>query len=659
MEAHDEHVCDSFKGRSPKNVARLRGPFGAVQSLCAADHGFRPSGCASTRCIRGCTRAPLRGESATRHEAWRVQLIRLIGPRGAIVLDHAPRRRRRALSTAANYPRIMRLFLARIAALVLNVGHIAPAAAASDHRALVVVHAPDLAEVARQWADYRRSGGWEAVCIDAAALDAPHAAAGVTAEAIRAELRRRFRAARLRGAGPADFAVLLLGPAAHADGRPAIPMWHRPQRDPDLIGREGLADIATDLDYQLADDLDDLPDFALGRVPARSVAEALAALDKVKRYETAAPSGPWRRRITYLAGEGGFGPIDTLLERLFVRLVDQVVPYEFDVGMTYANPRSPYCAPPTRLGEIVLERLSEGALLVNYVGHGQVNMLDRLTLGDQRYDVCSIESLRRLRGSGNRLPIALLVACWTGRIDLPADRRGLGEMMLFHPHAPVAVIASGRITHPYANALLQKNLTQQLCVQRPATVGAAHIEALRALASPDEIDRQLESLAQPIALAMKWKSTPADLRLMHISMYGLLGDPALRIAWPPGEIVDWKCDAPAGRVSGAVAGAARGEAIITIETMREPIHRAAELRTTIGASNAALDAALTHNYAIANDKVLWRATVALDASGRFTAALPRDVLAHPHAAWVKAYVSAMDAAGAVMDAARAERIIEK
>jgi len=523
----------------------------------------------------------------------------------------------------------------------------------------LILHTAELAEPAREWGAYRAADGWrvETINVDGLTVDRRRERSSESiAAAIQLELRRRFNEAWQRGHDPSDFAVLLLGPVSHGDGRPAIPIWRRPQTDPDLIGRDGLADIATDLNYQFADDLDDLPDFPLGRVPARSVAEALAALDKVKRYETAAPSGPWRRRLTYLAGEAGFGPIDAVLERLFVRLVDQVVPYEFDVGMTYANPRSPYCAPPSRFGEIVLERLSDGALMVNYMGHGQVNMLDRLTIGDQRYDICSIESLRRLRPSGNRLPIALLVACWTGRIDLPADRRGLGEMMLFHPHAPVAVIASGRITHPYANALLQKSFTQQLCVQRRSTVGLAHLAALRALAEPDEIDRQLESLAQPIALAMKWATSPADLRLMHIGMYGLLGDPALRIAYPPGEIVDWTFDAKARQVSGSVAGAVRGEAIITIETTRETIHRAAEMHATIGAGGAALDAALSHNYTIANNKVLWRTTVALDEAGRFSAALPRESLDHPQAAWVKAYVSALDAAGAVVDGFASARL---
>lgn len=514
----------------------------------------------------------------------------------------------------------------------------------------VVVHTAELSSVANQWSEYRRQRGWSVENIDLSALVKQGSDSQVTAIALQAELRRRFAEAQSRGVRGGHFAVLLLGPVTDADGQPAIPTWHRPQHDPELIGRDGLADIATDLNYQLADDRDDLPDFMLGRVPARTPAEAMAALDKVQRYETQAPPGPWRRRLTYLAGEGGFGAIDTLLERLFIRMVDQIVPYDFDIDMTYANPRSPYCAPPSRFSDIVLDRLSEGTLLVNYMGHGHVDMLDRFTLGDQRFNVCSVHSLEDLTDSGNRLPIALLVACWTGRVDLPDDRRGLAEMMLFNRNGPVAVIAATRITHPYANALVQKSFTQQLCEQKRATVGAAHLATMRSLAKPDEIDRQLETLAAPIALVMKWATSPADLRLMHIGMYTLLGDPATRIAYPPNQVVDWTFDPITARASGTVPAATKGEVLITIETQRETIARPGEMQIAIGVGGAVLDMALNHNYALANDKVLWRTTVPLQPGGRFDMALPRAVLDQTTAAWVKAYVTATDATGAVVDA---------
>ncbi len=541
----------------------------------------------------------------------------------------------------------LRQILILVVALVL--AQAAPAAAQTE-RTWLVVHPAPLVDAAQRWAEYRRSTGWRVQTLDAGSLAPAGASPEERANAIQAQLRRHFASAPASGTAPRDFAVLLLGPVAAGDGQPVIPTWHRPQTDADLIGRDGLADIATDLPYQLADDLDDLPDFPLGRIPARSAAEALAALDKVKRYETQSPGGPWRRRLNYLAGEGGFGAIDALLERLFINMVDQIVPYDFDVSMTYANPRSPYCAPPGRFSEVVLDRLSEGALLVNYMGHGQIDMLDRFTVGLNRYDVCNIESLHHLRGSGNRLPIALLVACWTGRVDLPAGRRGLGEMMLFNGNGPVAVIAATRISHPYANALVQKGFTQQLCERRRATVGAAHLAAMRQLAEPDEIDRQLEGLAAPIAVAMKWKSTPAQLRLMHVSIYGLLGDPATRIAYPPAEVAQWKFDAATASAGGRVAGARSGEAIITIETRRETIPRLSEMRLAAGVGGEVLDAVLASNYELANDKVLWRTTVSLDDVGRFTAELPREVLANPAAQWVKVYVTATDGDGAVADA---------
>lgn len=526
----------------------------------------------------------------------------------------------------------------------------APPAAAQPDRVWIVVHPPELGAVASQWGDYRRQSGWSVEDLDVSTLARGDQTAPAIATAVQNELRRRFADASKRGVRGGDFAVLLLGPVADADGQPAIPTWHRPQHDPDLIGRDGLADIATDLDYQLADDRDDLPDFLLGRVPARNAAEALAALDKVKRYETQAPPGPWRRQLTYLAGEGGFGPIDTLLERLFIRMVDQIVPYDFDVGMTYANPNSPYCAPPNRFNEIVLDRFSDGALLVNYMGHGQIDRLDRFAVDDQRYDICTIDSLKQLANNGNRMPIALLVACWTGRVDLPANRRGLGEAMLFNRNGPIAVVASTRISHPYANAIVQKAFTQQLCVHRRPTVGAAHLAAMRDLASPDRIDRQLETLAQPIAMAMKWATTPAELRLMHISMYTLLGDPATRIAYPPGQISDWTFDPVTARASGRVPAASEGEALITIETRREVIPRFGEMQIAAGVGGQMLDAALENNYALANDKVLWRTTVQLQPGGRFELTLPREMLDQPAAAWIKVYITATDANGAVADA---------
>lgn len=528
----------------------------------------------------------------------------------------------------------------------------------------VVVHAAALDAIARQWAEYRQSQGWETATIDAStcAQGAPRDIAN----------RIRDRIRECHRSGPAlpeggEFHVLLLGDVEH------IPAFHHPQTDPVLIGPDGLADICTDHPYQLTDDADDRPDFAVGRVPARTSEEARAVLEKIRRYETEAPGGPWRRRITYLAGEGHFGGLDAVLERMFVAMVDQIVPYAFDVSMTYANPRSPYCAPPSRFNEVVLDRLDDGALLVNYVGHGHSHSLDRLYVGERAFPVCDVESARSLRVEGGRLPLALLIACWTGRYDMPGGRRSLGEELLFNPHGPVAVVAGSRMTHPYANAVFQKDFTQQLCVARLETVGAVDLAATRALAEPDEQDLQLELLAMGLAQAMDWATPPADLRAMHMGLYNLLGDPATRIAYPSEKIEDLRCallgtSAPSPAATGATAAldartltiavtgrapAGRaGTVAVTLESPRAAIPRRDDLTPVRGADDPDLESKTARNYSLANDKVLCRAQGVTDEDGRFTVhfrVAPDDLLAFDRT-WVKAYFTAADDSTGASDA---------
>ncbi len=80
--------------------------------------------------------------------------------------------------------------------------------------------------------------------------------------------------------------------------------------------------IATDQWFADLDD-DELPDVAIGRIPADSPAALSSFLDKVIRYEQSPPTGLWRRRINLVAGVGGFGVLaDTVLETA-TRLVHQ------------------------------------------------------------------------------------------------------------------------------------------------------------------------------------------------------------------------------------------------------------------------------------------------------------------------------------------------
>ncbi|MEE8154483.1 MAG: C25 family cysteine peptidase, partial [Phycisphaerales bacterium] len=369
-------------------------------------------------------------------------------------------------------------------------------APATSRGTYIIIHAAHLATAAAAWADYRTEDGWSV----ARHPVEPDDDVAVQRRALRRTIRR-FAADHQEDA-ILPIAVLLLG---DADPR-GIPTWTLPQPDPAL---QDIADdnYATDHPYQLIDDTDDLPDIALGRIPARTNDEAIGVLEKIKRYEHNAPFGLWRRRIAYAAGEGRFGLADLALEVLFKQMVSRLVPDEFDVSMTYAKASSIYCPAPSKLTDTVLDQLGDGALLFNYIGHGSAERFDYLNFNGQRLGILNVDDLARLNGNHARFPIALLTCCSAGWYDLPDDRLSLAETMLLHPAGPVAVIAGSRITHPYANMILQKDITQLLFGQRIKTVGELDLLATRSMIEIDAVDRSLDALVLPIAIAQGWKST--------------------------------------------------------------------------------------------------------------------------------------------------------
>ncbi|MEE9130924.1 MAG: C25 family cysteine peptidase [Phycisphaerales bacterium] len=504
----------------------------------------------------------------------------------------------------------------------------------------LIIHASHLEKAAAAWADYRTEDGWNVVRHPVEPTD------DVAAQ--RRALRRTIRQFALDHQEDATLpiAVLLLG---DADPR-GVPTWTFPQLDPALQDIDD-DNYATDHPYQLIDDTDDLPDIALGRIPARTNDETIGVLEKIKRYEHDAPFGLWRRRIAYAAGKGRFGLADTLLEMLFKQMATRLVPDEFDVSMTYAKASSIYCPAPSKLTDTVLDQLGEGALLFNYIGHGSAERFDYLNFNGQRLGILNVDDLARLTGNHARFPIALLTCCSAGWYDLPDDRLSLAETMLLHPAGPVAVIAGSRITHPYANMILQKDITQLLFGQRIKTVGELDLLATRSMIQIDAVDRSLDALVLPIAIAQGWKSTLSQLRQMHAHLYNLLGDPALRIALPVGRVEGLTLNSE--RITGRVPNMQTGRVVITIETARTKPARADQLVPVQGTNDLELETKATHNYPLANERVLVQFEGEVK-DGRFEITL--DKVLPSSAALIKAYVVGEDDTGRTFDAIGATRV---
>jgi hypothetical protein len=347
-------------------------------------------------------------------------------------------------------------------------------------RADVLVIVPEaLRSGAERLADLREDGGLRAAVATVEEV-ADHFGHGfATPEAIRRFLagvvaaRGRARYVVLAGAGSVDYRDLL------GHGGNLVP--------PALLRTpEGLFAA----DNPLADvDGDGLPDLAIGRIPAHTLAELEAYVDKLAAYESDDRAG-WPATALLLADAPDRGAdFSQANDRLAALLPAGSTVERIDLGTTPLGPAR----------DRLFAALDAGAGFVSYVGHGG---LDRLSAGGllTRDDVPAL-------ANGPRLPVVTAMTCTVNRFGVPGVQ-SLGEALVTH--------AAGGAVAVWAPAGLSIDAEARLLAERfyrlAGDGGAVRLG-----------DLLLRSFGEFRALGGS-EGLPA--------VYNLLGDPALRLRKP-------------------------------------------------------------------------------------------------------------------------------
>jgi hypothetical protein len=456
---------------------------------------------------------------------------------------------------------------------------------------------------------------------------------------------RRFVERTQAAWSPRPRFLLLVGDAArdreHPDeGREALPAA--------LVDTAENGASATDNWYVSFDAGRSIPSVAVGRFPVSSAEEAKRLVEKTIAYETRAPMGPWRRKLSFVAGEGRFGEaIDKAIEDLAIRIFNDYVPQAFEMNMTYASMASPYLWPPSALTDKVLERINEGAALLNYTGHGATWGFDDLRFQGKRYPLFRSEDVAKVK-CGERRPLVFITACWTGCFDDPEDEP-VGERLFEAPGGAAAVLAGSRVTHPFSNAVLSKELVAGLFGDgaNGRRLGEAILDVKRRmLEAKDEYRDAINGygilfLADPLLI----------VRLLQDDnqLYNLLGDPALVPAFPKGKVtLEARGPAVAGgklKVAGKAEGVESGKALVSFEIQRKDIR--GEL-ATVELERPGFEKRIKKNYEVANEKSVARVEAKV-AGGAFEAelSLPDDLLYVKHVVKAYAWSERADAAGSL------------
>ena len=241
---------------------------------------------------------------------------------------------------------------------------------------------------------------------------------------------------------------------------------------------------ASDPSYAAVNGDDVLPDLALGRLPAASVAEARLLVEKVIAYEKSGQSlsGP---AVLVADDPDPAGDFEAGSEEIASLLPDR------EVRRIYLRERG---AAATRTA--ILESFDAGASLVSYVGHGGIALW-------ASENVLASEDARILKPQA-RQPIVMTMNCLNGYFHFPYFD-ALGEALLkAEAKGAIAAFSPSGLSLDAPARLYQMALVEELTSGRHRRLGDAVLAAQRTYA---------ESGAFPELLAI----------------YHLFGDPALEI----------------------------------------------------------------------------------------------------------------------------------
>lgn len=213
---------------------------------------------------------------------------------------------------------------------------------------------------------------------------------------------------------------------------------------------------------------DGLPDMAMGRIPVRTSAEATTVITKILNYEQPSNTGDWTKKALVVADIGD--PSDFDFEAASNE-VAALLPGSITATKIY---RSAF----TNDGEAnatLLDGIDQGALLVNYMGHGSED--------SWRGDIFTAGDAVTLT-NGLKLPFFVNMTCWNGWFPWTVET--LAEALLKSGQGgAVAVWASSGLTEPDEQLIMNKALMPLLFSGQSLTIGEATKGAKAAVSDMD------------------------------------------------------------------------------------------------------------------------------------------------------------------------------
>lgn len=297
---------------------------------------------------------------------------------------------------------------------------------------LLIAHR-DLWPAAEALATYRRSRGLSVALVDIQDVYDEWSNGRLDPRAIRDFVAYAYG----NWQGPAPSYLMLLG-SGHFDYRLRAGLTTQPVLVPTYFAcvDPWLCEVAVENEFVTVSGADRVPDLALGRLPARTLAEATVMVDKIISYESSPPPGAWTNTLTFVAdnARGADGVPDTAGNfEAITNGIMTLVPAQYTANRVFYDPYpnddggEPYrYRTVNATTDAIVAAVNGGTAFLNYVGHASITTWAHEALlrarDDGRNDVTRFNN-------GARQPIVLDMACISGNFADPSFS-GIEVMML-------------------------------------------------------------------------------------------------------------------------------------------------------------------------------------------------------------------------------------
>ncbi|HVO74439.1 MAG TPA: type IX secretion system sortase PorU [Ignavibacteriaceae bacterium] len=246
-------------------------------------------------------------------------------------------------------------------------------------------------------------------------------------------------------------------------------------------------------------------DLAIGRLNVQTINEANSVVDKIIDYETNMERGTWQNLITLVADdgwttEGNDGDLHVSQSESLAKLI----PKSFNINKIYlpayptvftgGGPRKP------EVNKAIINAINSGTLIVNYIGHGNHEVLAHEMVWENRSSISQIHN--------DKYFFLTAATCNFGEDDFTGTQSGTELLITMNGAGAIGALASTRQVYAESNRALNEDFYRRLLI------------------SPREEDNLTITIGKAYFL-MKQGRTADNDRKFH-----LFGDPTIRLKIP-------------------------------------------------------------------------------------------------------------------------------